>query len=141
MILVASSPDGVLRELASAVAAQTPILVVCSKPFQQSEKRRQELASNYTVSVILTNVKIVELSRQAARLPPPNYSTKYSHRRAAARPCVRLLQACAILVSVLSIVSNLIMCILTQMHCMDSTNQCNLWDVYLRSNVSRKCTA
>ncbi len=56
MILVASSPDGVLREQATAVAAQTPILVVCSKPFQRSEKQRQELASNHIASALLTSV-------------------------------------------------------------------------------------
>ena len=56
IILVASSPDGVLREQATTVAAQTPTLVVCSKPFQRSEKQRQEFASKHTASALLTSV-------------------------------------------------------------------------------------
>ena len=60
MILIASSPDGALREQATAVAAQTPILVVCSKPFQRSEKQRQELASNHTASVLPTSVTYLQ---------------------------------------------------------------------------------
>ena len=56
MILVALSPDGVLREQATVVAAQSPILVGCSKPFQRSEKQRQELVSNHIASALLTSL-------------------------------------------------------------------------------------
>ena len=39
MILVASSSSGSPREQAQLVAAQDPILVVCSKPFEKSERQ------------------------------------------------------------------------------------------------------
>ena len=41
---------------ASAVAAQTPTLVTCSKPFQRSEKQRQEHASNHKIPTLLTSM-------------------------------------------------------------------------------------
>ena len=56
MILLASSSDGSLPVQAPAVAAQTPILVMCCKPFQRSEKQRQEHASNHNISALLTSM-------------------------------------------------------------------------------------
>ena len=45
-----------LYEQATAVAAQATILVVCSTPFQRSEKQRQELVSNHIAFALITNV-------------------------------------------------------------------------------------